>query len=356
MNAGPDAAWTRLTEACSVEGFKRLPRSLELSFRVNQPGGSPAPTVTPLVPSWPCLVRSRVECLQMTIAQALAAMDADELVIDGEACAHCADGLPDFHGLRSDSGGASACLFAFDLLRVDGLDLRPLSLEERRARLRTTLRRARLSLRVVEHLEATARPSSATFVPGAGGHHLHGRDARYRSGRSLTWLKSEPELRATMTEVRCLRCRHWRSDDPEAVERESQKLRDGELRRMRTGRHSTNSRSWGGCARVDGKPLLAGSSGKRCGMADLERQRRQGRLGVAEFAGGLVDEQRIAFLLRHRHEDRVRRGDLAGPVDDPVQRVDRGNARFGDHFGADRLFSLRLRCRSSLSGSCHSEG
>ena len=35
MNPGPDAARTRLTGACSAEGFKRLPRSLELSITVN---------------------------------------------------------------------------------------------------------------------------------------------------------------------------------------------------------------------------------------------------------------------------------------------------------------------------------
>jgi ATP-dependent DNA ligase len=75
------------------------------------------------------------------IAECLRAVEADELVIDGEACAHCPDGLPDFHGLRS--GGASACLFAFDLLQLGGQDLRPLPLEERRARLRTTLRPGR---------------------------------------------------------------------------------------------------------------------------------------------------------------------------------------------------------------------
>ena len=124
------------------------------------------------------------------IAEALQAVEADELVIDGEACAHCPDGLPDFHRLRSDSGGASACLFAFDLLRVDGLDLRPLPLEERRARLWTTLRRARPSLRVVEHLEgdgeAIFRHACAVGLEGIVSKR---RDARYRSGRSLTWLK-----------------------------------------------------------------------------------------------------------------------------------------------------------------------
>ena len=63
-------------------------------------------------------------------------------------------------------------------------------LEERRARLRTTLRRARLSLRVVEHLdgdgEAVFRHACALGLEGIVSKR---RDARYKSGRSLTWLK-----------------------------------------------------------------------------------------------------------------------------------------------------------------------
>ena len=46
------------------------------------------------------------------VAEALQAVEADELVIDGEACAHCPDGLPDFHGLRSEDGNANACQIA----------------------------------------------------------------------------------------------------------------------------------------------------------------------------------------------------------------------------------------------------
>jgi hypothetical protein len=74
------------------------------------------------------------------VAQAIAALPTRELVIDGEACAHCPEGLPDFHSLRGEEGGANACLFAFDLLWHDGRDLRRLPLEERRARLRAQLR------------------------------------------------------------------------------------------------------------------------------------------------------------------------------------------------------------------------
>ena len=60
-----------------------------------------------------------------------------DIVLDGEAMAHCKDGLPDFHGLRSEDGGADACLFASNL-RLNGEKSRPLLLEERRARLRKT--------------------------------------------------------------------------------------------------------------------------------------------------------------------------------------------------------------------------
>ena len=114
----------------------------------------------------------------------------EEIVLDGEAMAHCKDGLPDFHGLRSEDGGAAACLYAFDLLRLDGEDLRPLPLEERRARLRKALRGAGKALRFSEHLEgdgeAIFRHACALGLEGIVSKR---RDARYRSGRSLTWLK-----------------------------------------------------------------------------------------------------------------------------------------------------------------------
>jgi ATP-dependent DNA ligase len=70
------------------------------------------------------------------------ALHVEEIVLDGEAMAHCPDGLPDFHGLRSGDDGAAACLYAFDLLRLNGEDRRPLALEERRVWLRKALKGA----------------------------------------------------------------------------------------------------------------------------------------------------------------------------------------------------------------------
>jgi len=126
----------------------------------------------------------------IAVADALKALRVDEIVLDGEAMAHCEDGLPDFHGLRSEDGGAGACLFAFDLLRLNGEDLRSLPLEERRARLRKAFRGSGKALRFSEHLEGDGpeifRHACALGLEGIVSKRW---DARYRSGRSLTWLK-----------------------------------------------------------------------------------------------------------------------------------------------------------------------
>src|SRR3954464_15658041 len=52
------------------------------------------------------------------ITAALKAFPATQIVLDGEAVAHCDQGLPDFLRLLSGDGHASACLFAFDVLML----------------------------------------------------------------------------------------------------------------------------------------------------------------------------------------------------------------------------------------------
>ena len=56
----------------------------------------------------------------LAVTDALLALKTDDIVLDGEAMAHCKDGLPDFFGLRSNDGGAGACLFAFDCCGTTG--------------------------------------------------------------------------------------------------------------------------------------------------------------------------------------------------------------------------------------------
>jgi bifunctional non-homologous end joining protein LigD len=69
------------------------------------------------------------------IAEAVGKLPAENALIDGEAVVFRPDGRSDFGALRTKAGGAEALLVAFDLLGLDGEDLRQRPLEERRYRL-----------------------------------------------------------------------------------------------------------------------------------------------------------------------------------------------------------------------------
>jgi bifunctional non-homologous end joining protein LigD len=71
-------------------------------------------------------------------------------LIDGEAVICGPDGVSDFERLHSREHDASVFLYAFDLLALDGLDLRHERLDDRRARLRMLLARPD-GLRFSEH-------------------------------------------------------------------------------------------------------------------------------------------------------------------------------------------------------------
>ena len=89
----------------------------------------------------------------VAIADAVRALPASRIVLDGEAVAHCLDGLPGFHRLLSGDGQASACLYAFDLLWLEAQDLRGVELIGRRRMLHKALKKAGPALRFSEHLD-----------------------------------------------------------------------------------------------------------------------------------------------------------------------------------------------------------
>ena len=60
-------------------------------------------------------------------------------MVDGEAVAHCLEGLPDFNRLLSNDGQASACLYAFDVMWLEAQDLRGVELIGRRRMLQKAL-------------------------------------------------------------------------------------------------------------------------------------------------------------------------------------------------------------------------
>jgi bifunctional non-homologous end joining protein LigD len=69
------------------------------------------------------------------IAAAVAALPGGDLVLDGEAVIFRPDGHSDFHGLLSPGRGREAVMVAFDLLGLDGADLRRHPIEDRRSSL-----------------------------------------------------------------------------------------------------------------------------------------------------------------------------------------------------------------------------
>lgn len=128
------------------------------------------------------------------ILKAVAALEARDAVIDGEIVALDAKGRSSFQLLQAyDIGETKPPLFfyAFDLLRCDGEDLRPLPLLERKARLEKLLAHARGPLRYSAALGTEAKPLlSRAKKLGLEG--LIGKmaDSRYESGRrSGAWIK-----------------------------------------------------------------------------------------------------------------------------------------------------------------------
>jgi len=131
-----------------------------------------------------------------TIAHDALELGVDSAILDGEAVVLDERGAADFGALQKALGGrggkrfaSEASLYAFDLLYLDGRDLRAMTLDERRAMLETTLQ-PHSSIRLSEEINA----EGAAFLKLACEMGLEGiiakrRSAPYRSGRGGEWLK-----------------------------------------------------------------------------------------------------------------------------------------------------------------------
>ena len=126
----------------------------------------------------------------VAITEAMRALPFKRIMLDGEAVAHCLEGLPDFHRLLGD-GQATACFYAFDLLWLEAQDLRRVELIGRRRMLQKALKKAGPVLRFSEHLDATQgeamfRQACAMGLEGIVSKKL---TSRYKSGACKSWLK-----------------------------------------------------------------------------------------------------------------------------------------------------------------------
>ena len=86
------------------------------------------------------------------IVEALARLRASSCIIDGEAVACDHNGTPIFDWQRYRQHDGSVFLYAFDLIELNGDNLRREPLEVRKATLASILKKAAPGLRFNEHL------------------------------------------------------------------------------------------------------------------------------------------------------------------------------------------------------------
>jgi bifunctional non-homologous end joining protein LigD len=113
-------------------------------------------------------------------------------IIDGEAVVCDSKGMVSFEHIRYRRHDASVFLYAFDLIELNGDDLRREPLDTRKATLASVLRRAAPGLRFNEHIEADGPTVFAHACKmGLEGIVSKRKTSTYRSGRSPDWLKSK---------------------------------------------------------------------------------------------------------------------------------------------------------------------
>jgi bifunctional non-homologous end joining protein LigD len=124
------------------------------------------------------------------IAMAVGKLPVRPCLIDGEAIVCDENGLAVFELIRGHRTHASAVLCAFDLLDLDGRDLRREPIEERKRLLARLLRGSNLSIVLNEHFEEDGaivfREACKLGCEGIVSKRL---GSPYRSGRSPHWVK-----------------------------------------------------------------------------------------------------------------------------------------------------------------------
>ena len=142
-----------------------------------------------------------VFCHFPLIVEALVRLRSRSCIIDGEAVVCDDNGVASFDRIRHRRHDGDTFLYAFDLIELNGDDMRRDPLEVRKATLRCMLAKAGLGLRFNEHLEGDG---STVFRPRLqDGTRRHRVEAKgHRSGRSPDWLKMKnPDAPAVKREA-----------------------------------------------------------------------------------------------------------------------------------------------------------
>ena len=157
------------------------------------------------------------------------ALKVDSAVIDGEAVVFDDADLSDFPALVDSlkQGRGGIALAAFDLLHLDGADLRKSPLLERKKQLKKLLGKRKPAIVYAEHFKG----NGASFYKqatdgGAEGIVSKRTNAAYRSGRSADWVKVKDRRRDDVTVIGWMASDRGRSFASLVVAREIK----GELR------------------------------------------------------------------------------------------------------------------------------
>ena len=119
------------------------------------------------------------------IVQDVARLNVDHAIIDAECCCDGDDGVTDFDRLHARVNDASAFAYAFDLLAIDGQDMRGGRWRSARPGCAKLLRKAKPGIRLSEPSDR-ARPDHlrARLQAGPRGHRVEAPRSPYRSGKA----------------------------------------------------------------------------------------------------------------------------------------------------------------------------
>jgi len=128
------------------------------------------------------------------IVDTLARLPALSVTLDGEGVACDPNGVTNFELLRAALGRPAkreVFLYAFDLLELDGRDMRRELWSHRRSKLVRLLRGAGHGVQLSDHMEGNDGEAAFrhTCLMGLEGIVAKRRDKPYRSGRSPDWIK-----------------------------------------------------------------------------------------------------------------------------------------------------------------------
>jgi bifunctional non-homologous end joining protein LigD len=134
-----------------------------------------------------------------SVARDAAEVDADECVLDGEICALDARGVPSFQLLQNRSRRKSSLVyFVFDLLWLDGKDVRGLPIEERRTMLARVVAGVNRKGSIVISSASEGDPRAILALAcerGLEGIVAKRKRSTYTAGKKPTWLKVKCRLR-----------------------------------------------------------------------------------------------------------------------------------------------------------------